>query len=89
MVVFGQKWVRSGCIRATGKVVIEQKLLYSLGKSGCIRAKWLHSSKSGCIRQSCCIRGKSCCKAKVVVFGQKQKWLYSGISGCIGQNGQK
>ena len=39
-------------------------------KSVCIGAKWLHSSKIGCIQ------------AKVFVFGQSgifgKKWLYSG-----------
>ena len=34
------------------------------GPGGSIRAKWLYSGKSGCVR------------AKVVVFGQK--WLFSG-----------
>ena len=58
VVVFGQ----SGCFRA--KVVeFGQKRLYS-GKSGYVRAKWLHSGKSGCIH------------SKVLVFGQK--WMYSG-----------
>ena len=34
------------------------------GKIGCIRAKWLYSSKEILFGQSCCIW------AKVVVFGQ-------------------
>ena len=32
--------------------------------------RWLYSGKSGCIRESFCVR------AKIVVLGQK--WLYSG-----------
>ena len=72
MVVFGKK----GSIRA--KVVV-------LGQGGCIRPKWLYSSKSVVFVQSGCIL------AKVVVFGQnlsylnkcgciRAKWLFSGKS---------
>ena len=61
MVLFGI----SGCIRATrlfsGKMVV-----FEQGDG--IRAIWLNSGKSGCIR------------AKVVVF--RTKWLYSGKNGC-------
>ena len=69
MVVFRQ----SGCIR-TKVVVFGQKWFY-LGKSGCICAKLLYSSK------------RCCNRAKMVVFVQggsfRIDWLYSGKSGCI------
>ena len=41
------------------------------GKNGCIRAEWLHSGNSVCIR------------AIVVVFAQQ--WLYSGRVVIFGQ----
>ena len=57
MVVFGV----SGCVRA--KVVLfRQKRLYSW-KTGHIRAEWLYSGKS------CCIRETGCNRAKMVVYG--------------------
>ena len=45
------------------------------GKSGCIRAMWFYSVRSGCIR------AKVVLFRKVVLFGQKR--LLSGKSGCI------
>ena len=50
-------------------VVFGIKWLY-LGKSDCLREKWLYSDKSGVFDQS------GCNWEKVVVFGQKL--LYSG-----------
>ena len=41
------------------------------GKNGCIRAEWLHSSKSGCIRD--------------IVVEFAQQWLYSGRVVIFGQ----
>ena len=49
VVVFGQKWLYSGCCIQAKMVVIGQVFLYS-GKSGCIRAKWFYSGKYGCNR---------------------------------------
>ena len=79
LVVFAQ----SGCVRAE-VVVFGQKRLLSgktgciRDKSGCIRANWLYSVKSGFIRakmvvsgEGGCIRAKWLYSRKVVVFGQK------------------
>ena len=69
-----------------------------IGKSGCIRAKWLYSGKVVGFRQGSCIW------VKVVVFGETffigagllyssklvllgQKWLYSGKVVVFGRNG--
>ena len=62
MVILRQKWYYSGKV-----VIFVQKWMYwgkyggqkgRIRKSVCIGAKWLHSSKIGCIQ------------AKVFVFGQ-------------------
>ena len=64
MVIFWQ----SGCTRAK-VVVIGQKWLY-LGKSCCIRAKWLYSGKVVILGQNWLYLGKrGYIPAKVVVFG--------------------
>ena len=59
-----------------------------MGKSDCIRPKWLYSGKVVVFGRSGCIRAKEVVKrqkwlfsVKVVVFGQKL--LCSGKRGCI------
>ena len=64
MVKIGQ----SGSIQA--KVVVFGKVV-AFGLSGCIRARWLSSDKSGCVRAKVVVIGQSgCIWAKMVVFGK-------------------
>ena len=87
MVLFGQRWFYSGkvvvfqlggCIRT--KVVVFWQDCF-------IRAVWLYSGKSGCIRAEVVIMQNGCNGAKAIVIGQSVcVWAavaVFGQSGCI------
>ena len=77
MVAFGQKWLFSGKVVVSGQNCFYSGKVVVFGQSGSIRAMWLYSCKSCCIRakvvvlekKMVLIGQKDCTRAKVVVFG--------------------
>ena len=64
VVVLGQRWLYSERMVAIGQSGCNPAKVGVFGKSGCNRARWLHSGKVF-------VFGKSC-------FLFRQMWLYSG-----------
>ena len=77
MVVFGQSgYIRAKMVVFVKKVVVFGKKVIVFLQGCCIWAKWLYSSKSGCICAEVVVFGKKvivflqggCIRAKIVVF---------------------